>query len=100
MLLIEKSSVKTHNHKYSALESKMASAIRTIAALEVAKGYKPPEVSKTLRNAKNGNRAALGIAGRANFSAQAVHNATQSWCRSRGPMSEERYEARKCKNFR
>ncbi|KAF3407942.1 hypothetical protein DPV78_000188 [Talaromyces pinophilus] len=68
----------------------MPSAIRTIAALEVAKGYKPSAVSKTLRNAKNGNLAALGIVGGVDFSAQGVHNATQSWRRSRGPLSEKR----------
>lgn len=68
----------------------MPSAIRTIAALEVAKGYNPSEASKTLRNAKNGNLAALEIAGGANFSAKAVHNATQSWRRFRGAISEER----------
>ena len=90
MLFIEKSSPETHNHEYSALEFKMPSAIRTVAALEVAKGYKPSEVSKTLRNAKNGNLAALEIAGGAIFSAKAVHNATQSWRRSCGAMSEER----------
>jgi hypothetical protein len=90
ILLIEKSSPETHNHEYSALEFKMPSAIRKIAALEVAKGYKPSEVSKTLRNAKNGNLAALEIAGGANFSAKAVHNATQSWRRSRGAIIEER----------
>ncbi|KAL3702615.1 hypothetical protein TMatcc_011291 [Talaromyces marneffei ATCC 18224] len=56
----------------------------------VAKGYKPSEVNKTLRNAKNGNLEALEIAWGANFSAKAVHNATQSWVRSHGSMAEER----------
>lgn len=88
MLLIEKSSLECHNHEYSALEFKMPS--RKIASLEVAKGYKPSEVNKTLRNAKNGNLEALEIAWGANFSAKAVHNATQSWVRSHGSMAEER----------
>ncbi|KAJ9322941.1 hypothetical protein DTO027B5_2983 [Paecilomyces variotii] len=66
-----------HNHDYELMAHKATTAVRQLAAQEVAKGYKPAEVKKMLFNPQNGNREAILAAGGTKFNIQDIHNAAQ-----------------------
>lgn len=70
-----------HNHGYEALEYKVTSAVRALAAAEVVKGYKPNKVRNNLLNTRNGNCEAIIIAGGSSLSIKDIYNAGQSYIR-------------------
>ncbi|KAF7720206.1 1-aminocyclopropane-1-carboxylate deaminase [Penicillium ucsense] len=82
---VSRTSVDGHNHDFEAIEKKIPSGVRELAAQEVAKGYTPKEVIRILKNPENGNLKALQLAGGSRISAQDAFNASKSKAR---PHSE------------
>ncbi|KAJ9295069.1 hypothetical protein DTO271G3_6239 [Paecilomyces variotii] len=74
-----------HNHEYELMAHKATTAVRQLAAQEVAKGYKPAEVKKMLFNSRNGNREAVLAAGGTEFNLKDIHNAAQVLAKRKQP---------------
>ncbi|RHZ50986.1 uncharacterized protein CDV56_103685 [Aspergillus thermomutatus] len=74
-----------HNHEYSALEYKVTSGVRELAAKEVSKGYKPSEIAQILKSKGNGNAETLLAAGGSGLKLKDIRNAMQSRRRSMPP---------------
>jgi hypothetical protein len=70
-----------HNHDLRDIDAaKRNTAIRELAADEVAKGYKPSHVHRNLRGSRcEANREILDAAGGFNLTLKDVHNAGKSW---------------------
>ncbi|EAW09003.1 uncharacterized protein ACLA_077500 [Aspergillus clavatus NRRL 1] len=82
---------EAHNHEYAALEHKVTSGVRELAAKEVSKGYKPSEIAQILKSTGNGNMDTLLAAGGSGLTLKDIHNARQSQTR-RKSMPPERKE--------
>lgn len=74
---IERLNDGVHNHDLDYVDSiKRNSAVRSIAAAEVSKGYKPCDVARNLRESSRAdNLQALRAAGGAYMCLKDVHNA-------------------------
>ena len=78
---ISRSGPGLHNHDLREIDSaKRNTAIRELAADEVAKGYKPSHVHRNLRGGRcEANHKILDTADGFNLSLKDVHNAGKSW---------------------
>jgi hypothetical protein len=78
---VSRQGLELHNHDLREVDAaKRNSAIRQLAADEVAKGYKPSHVHRNIRGAKcEANREILEAAGGFNLGLKDVHNAGRSW---------------------
>lgn len=65
-----------HNHQFEALEYKLPTGVKDIAANEVDKGYTPHQILSNLKNTRNGNLEALALAGSGGLCTKDVHNAS------------------------
>lgn len=64
-----------HNHQFEALEYKLPTGVRDIAANEVGKGYTPHQILSNLKNTRNGNLEVLTLAGGGGLCTKDVRNA-------------------------
>ena len=71
----------THNHTLEYLNIiKVNSKLKNSVGTEVAKGYRPSDINRNIKEVKwAANKAVLGDAGGAHLDLKGIHNASASW---------------------